>query len=100
MSKERENFIDKYIKDAFFWIRNEEESEFIQGVLIEFGLCNPIGEKSPIKYSDKLTNICTFNPDIHHKTIYFQRADVWLPNARYREPVDYEQFYYDYFSID
>lgn len=100
MSKERERFIDKYIRDSFFWIRNEEESEFIQGVLIEFGLNNPTGESDTIKYSEKLTNICTFNPDKYHNTMYFQRVDMWLPNTRYGEPVNFDQFCYDYFMIE
>lgn len=95
----QEQFIEKYINDAFYWINNIEQCNRVQEILLEFGLTNPIEKFDPIDYHKGFTNLCTFPADKRHRCSYFQKADMWHPNARYGQPVNYEEFLNDYSNL-
>lgn len=100
----REQFKKKYLTDAFFFVENEEQFNKLQDVAVEFGLVNPIGGKSFIKYDmhDVSTSIAP-EPGIKvakNLTIFpdnkFQQSEFWVRDASYGQPKCYEQFLNDY----
>lgn len=84
----RQQFKDKYLTNAFFWI-NKENHLKIQEILQEFGIKCHAG-KGFINWHDNFKNLVTFEPDKWHDFEYYQKADMWIPNARYGEPKNIE----------
>ena len=87
-----DEFKEKYTKDSFFWINSEEQSNKIQSILLQFGLKNPIGGSEKIIWHEGFKNLCTFGKDKFRNFDYFQKTNMWLPNARYGNPVNYDVF--------
>ena len=90
-------FKNKYLKNAFFWV-NENNCLEIQEVMMKCGFYPHTGT-TPIKWHKGFRNLVTFEPDKNHKHWYYQKADMWIPNARYGEPKDVEAFLFDFKAI-
>ena len=90
-------FKDKYLKNAFFWV-NEENHLKIQEVMMKCGFYPHIGQ-TPIKWHKGFRNLATFEPDKNHKYWYYQKVDMWIPNARYGEPKNVDSFLKDFKTI-
>ena len=90
-------FKEKYLKNAFFWVNQENHIE-IQEIMMKCGFYPHTGH-TPIKWHEGFKNLVTFPPDKNHNHWYYQKADMWIPNARYGEPVNIESFFADYKTI-
>lgn len=92
----RNDFENKYLNHNFFWIINSEQAEELQQIMLEFGFKNPTGGNSTIKMHNGFKNLVTFQPNEWNNYKYFQKVDIFLPNASYGGAVNYEQFINDY----
>lgn len=103
----RQEFKEKYLTDAFFFVNNESEFTRLQEIGLEFGLTNPIGGKSLIKYDlhdvskkiaprpgIKVAKNLTFFPNGK-----FQQSGFWVRGASYGDPKNFDQFIRDYDSL-
>ena len=103
----RDEFKKEYLTYAFFFVDNREQFETLQKIGIEFGLKNPTGDTSLIKYdmhdvskdiapipNVKVAKNLTFFPDNR-----FQKSGFWVRDCEYGEPKNYEQFIKDYESL-
>lgn len=103
----RKAFKDKYLTDAFFFVENEDQFYTLQDIAVEFGLKNPVGDTSRIKYDMhdvstaiaptrgvKVVKNLTFFPNNR-----FQESSFWVRGASYGEPKDYDKFMADYAEL-
>ena len=93
----RQTFKQKYLTNAFFWINKENHIE-IQKILQEFGIRLHTGSGF-IKWHEGFKNFCTFAPNKFIKHEFYQKVDVWLPNASYGEPKNIELLLSDYEAL-
>lgn len=90
----KDEFKDEYLKNAFFWV-NENNHLKIQEIMQVFGIRSPIGEGF-IKWHKGFKSLCTFPPDDFHEHEFYQKVDIWIPNARYGKPKNVENFFKDF----
>ena len=84
----RKEFKEKYLDNAFYWV-NKGNFMDLQEILQDFGFKCHTGEGF-IHWHDGFKSLVTFPTDKFHGFEYYQKADVWLPNARYGEAKNYE----------
>ena len=103
----RDEFKNKYLTNAFFFVDSRYQFEKLQEIGIEFGLVSPTGDKSLIEYD--MYNVSTSiapKPNVNvakNLTFFpdgrFQKSSFWVKGARYGEPKSFDKFIKDYNSL-
>ena len=93
----KQEFKNEYLQNAFFWI-NEENHIKIQEIMQEFGVRCVTGSGF-IKWHEGFKNLCTFPPNGFTGHDFYQKVDMWIPDARYGEPKNIERFLKDYEAL-
>jgi hypothetical protein len=87
-------FKNKYLQNAFFWV-NEENHIRIQEIMKEFGFEIHTGHGF-ITWHKGFNCLCTFDSDVNQISPYYQKVNMWSPNARYGDPKNVDDFFKDY----
>jgi len=93
----RQEFKNEYLINAFFWI-NESNHLKIQKILQEFNIKCHTGSGF-IGWHNGFNNLVTFEKDEWHDFEYYQKIDMWIPNARYGEHKNISNLLKDYKNI-
>ncbi len=93
-----DEFKKEYLENAFFWISNECEFKTLQRVGVYFGLTNPIGTRTLIDYQADMIHQHNlfFFPSTENRLGYFQKVDIFIPNASYGLPKSFDQCMQDF----
>ena len=93
-----DEFKNKYLKNAFFWV-NEDNYMKIQEIMMACEIYNHTDNPEPIEWHEGFKNLVVFEPDKFNNRRYYQKVDLWLPNAMYGEPKNVKEFLDDWETV-